>query len=249
MRVSLRLVALLLAAPALVACQEAQRCRSELASAQETVKALDSKSIDSLGGAVAALDTAIAACDKAGLGAEREKLVQAKNEVGAHKALLERKAAQKKRGPLTPSELAKLVKEGDPSCPKGQAYKQGGGAGKEIRCTGPQLIDLSMADVKDYYATRRFKIQETTDPPRLRAEYGAELYVFTFDKPNDSAGAKCIEVYPAPGIPWREAVARTTGAPIDKVKAGASLKAKRGDLALRVEDTDKKQLARIGDCG
>jgi hypothetical protein len=245
---ALRLVPLLLGMSAL-GCQDARRCRSELASAQEVVKALDSKSVESLGGAVTALDTAIAACDKAGLGAEREQLVEAKNQIGAHKALLERKAAQKKRPALTADEVGKLLKEGDPSCPKGQAYKQGGGAGKEIRCTGPQLIDLSMADVKDYYASRRFKLQETADPPRLRAEYGAELYVFTFDKPNDSAGAKCIEVYPAPGIPWREAVARTTGAPLDKVKAGGSIKAKRGDLALRIEDTEKKQLAKIGDCG
>jgi hypothetical protein len=249
MHSALRFVPLLLGVSALAACQDARRCRSELTSAQEVVAALDSKSVESLGGAVAALDTAIAACDKAGLGAERAKLVEAKNQIGAHKALLERKAAQKKRPALTADEVAKLLKEGDPTCPKGQAYKQGGGAGKEIRCTGPQLIDLSMADVKDYYASRRFKIQETADPPRLRVEYGAELYVFTFDKPNDAAGAKCIEVYPAPGIPWREAVARTTGAPIDKVKAGGSIKAKRGELALRIEDTEKKQLAKIGDCG
>lgn len=246
---ALRLVPLWLGASGLFACQEARQCRSQLASAQEVVNGLDSKSVESLGGAVTALDSAIAACDKAGLGSERDKLIEAKNQIGAHKALLERKAARKKRAALTPDELAKLVKDGDPSCPKGQAYKQGGGAGKEVRCTGAQLTDLPMADVREYYETRRFKITETADPPRLRMEYGAELYVFTFDKPNDTTGAKCIEVYPAPGIPWREAVARTTGAPLDRVKAGGSVKAKRGDLTVRVEDTEKKQLARIGDCG
>ena len=249
MHAALSLVPWLVAASGLVACGDAKRCREELASAQTVVSAVDSKSIESVSGALTALDSAIAACDKAGLGPERGKLVEAKNEIGAHKALLERKAAQKKRPTLTADELAKLVKEGDPSCPKGQAYKQGGGAGKEVRCTGPQLTDLGMEDVKEYYASRRFKIQVTADPPRLRAEYGAELYVFTFDKPNDPNGAKCIEVYPAPGIPWREAVARTTGAPLDKVKAGGSVKAKRGDLPVSVEDTEKKQLAKIGDCG
>ena len=86
----------------------------------------------------------------------------------------------------------------------------------------------------------------TDTPPTVRAEHGAELFVFTFDQPN--AGAKCLLLYPAPDIPWREAVGRATGMRLDKIKNGGTISAKRGDLALNVEDTDKKQLARIGDC-
>lgn len=243
-----RVTACLSAVMALSGCKDAQQCRADLASAQEVVKGVDSKSIDSLTGAVNALDTAIAQCDKAGLGSERQKLIEAKHQITAHRSLLERKAAQKKRSAPTGAELEKLLKDGDASCPKGQGYKLSGG-GKEIRCTGPQLMDLGMDAVKEYYETRRFKVITIDDPPTLRAEYGAELYVFHYDKPNDSAGPKCMVLYPAPGVRWQEAVARTTGTPLDRVKPGKSIKAARGELAVAAEDTAQKQTAKIGDCG
>jgi hypothetical protein len=238
----------LLALAALAGCKDAQKCRSDLATAQEVVSSVDSKSIESLTRAVTALDTAIAQCDKAGLGPERSKLVEAKNQIGAHRALLERKAAQKKRAAPSADELDQLVKDGDPSCPKGQGYKLGAAA-KEIRCTGAQLVDMGMEAVKEYFSSRRFKVQVTDNPPRLRAEFGAELYVFTFDKPNDTGGAKCLLLYPAPGVRWQEAVARATGMPLDRVKPGKSVKAARGELLIGAEDTAQKQTAKLGDCG
>jgi hypothetical protein len=240
--------AALAALATLAGCKDAQQCRSDLATAQEVVKGVDSKSIESLTRAVNALDTAIAQCDKAGLGSERQKLIEAKHQIAAHRSLLERKASQKKRSAPTGAELEKLFAEGDSSCPKGQSYKLAGG-GKEIRCTGPQLMDLGMEAVREYYETRRFKVKTSDNPPELRAEYGAELYVFTYDKPNDGAGPKCMLLYPAPGVRWQEAVARTTGTPLDRIKPGKSVKAARGELAIAAEDTAQKQTAKIGDCG
>jgi len=232
---------------ALVSCKEAQQCRSDLAAAQEIVSGVDSKSIESLSRAVSALDKAIAQCDKAGLGAERNKLVEAKNQIGAHRDLLERKAARKKRTAPSGAELEQLLKDGDPNCPKGQGYKQAGVA-KEIRCTGPQLVDMGMEAVKDYFATRRFKVTTSENPATLRAEFGAELYVLTYDKPNDSAGAKCLVLHPAPGVRWQEAVARASGMPLDRIEPGKTVKAARGELAISAEDTKDKQTAKIGDC-
>jgi hypothetical protein len=235
------------AVAALAGCQDARQCRSDLAAAQEVVTAVDSKSIESLSNAVNALDKAIAQCDKAGLGAERNKLVEAKNQIGAHRDLLVRKAARKKRAAPTAAELEQLLKDGDPTCPKGQGYKQAGVA-KEIRCSGPQLVDMGMEAVQEYFATRRFKVQTSDNPATLRAEFGAELYVFTYDKPNDTAGPKCLVLHPAPGVRWQEAVARATGMPLDRVKPGKSVKAARGELAVTAVDTADKQTAKLGDC-
>jgi len=232
---------------AVLGCQDERACHSQMTSAQVVVNGIDSHSTDSLKSAIAALEPAIAACEKAKLGEERSKLLEAKNQIGAQLALLERKAARKQGPALSAAELEKLQKEGDPSCPKGQAYKHAG-VEKEIRCTGPQLVDMSFAAVKAYFDTRHYKLTVTDAPARIRAEFGAELFVFTFDKPNDSAGAKCLELYPAPNIPWREAVGRATGVRLDKIKSGGTIAAQRGDLALVVEDSDKKQLAKIGDC-
>jgi hypothetical protein len=239
--------ALVTLGPLVTACQDERRCREELTNAQGVVNGIDSKSPDSLRNAVAALEPAIAACEKAKLGAERSKLVEAKNQIGAQLALLERRAARKKGPALSAAELEKAQKEGDPSCPKGQAYRHAG-VEKEIRCTGPQLIDMGMDAVKAYFSARNYKLTATDAPARVRAEFGAELFVFTFDRPGDTAGAKCLELYPAPGIPWREAVGRVVGGRLEKLKAGGTVSAKRGDLPLTVEDTEQKQLARIGDC-
>jgi hypothetical protein len=226
-------------------CLDEKRCHDEMTKAQGVVSGVDGHSLDSLHAAVPALDTALDACEKAKLGAEHEKLLDAKNQVTAQIALLERKASKKGGVALTVAELEQLQKDGDPSCPKGQAYKHAG-VDKEIRCTGPQLIDMPEDAVKTYFDARNYKLTLTDAPPTVRAERGAELFVFTFDQP--TVGAKCLLLYPAPDIPWREAVGRATGVRLDKIKNGASIPAKRGDLPLNVEDTDKKQLARIGDC-
>jgi hypothetical protein len=86
-------------------------------------------------------------------------------------------------------------------------------------------------------------------PPRLRAEQGAEVYVFTYDRPNDVAGPKCLELYPIPGVTLPEAVGRATGARLEKLKNGGTVKAARGELSLRFEDTNQKLAAKIGSCG
>ncbi len=226
-------------------CVEERRCREEMGKAQEVVNGLDSKSPESLKASVAALEPAIAQCDKAKLGAERGKLLEAKNQISAHLALLERKAAKKKGPARSASELETLQKEGDPSCPKGQAYKPAGVA-KEIKCTGAQLVDMNVSAVRAYFEARNYKLTASENPTRLRAEFGAELFVFTFDSP--TTGAKCLELYPAPTIPWREAVGRVVGGRLEKLKAGGTVSTARGELPLVVEDSEKKQLAKIGDC-
>lgn len=226
-------------------CLDERKCHEQMTAAQGVVSKIDSHSLDSLKGALPSVDSALDACEKAKLGEEHGKLLEAKHQITAQIELLERKAAHKSGPTLSAADLERVEKEGDPSCPKGQAYKHAG-ADKEIRCTGPQLIDMPLDAVKNYLGARNYKLTVTENPTRVRAEFGAELFVFTFDQP--SAGAKCLELYPAPNIPWREAVGRATGVRLDKIKNGGTIAAKRGELALNVEDTAQKQLATIGDC-
>lgn len=226
-------------------CLDERKCHEQMTSAQAVVSKIDSHSPDSLKGALPSVDSALDACEKAKLGEEHGKLIEAKNQITAQIALLERKAARKSGPALSAADLERVQKEGDPSCPKGQAYKHAG-VDKEIRCTGPQLIDMPFEAVKSYFGARNYKLTVTENPPRVRAEFGAELFVFTFDEPG--AGAKCLELFPAPNIPWREAVGRATGVRLDKLKDGGTIAVKRGDLALTVEDSAQKQLAKLGDC-
>jgi hypothetical protein len=242
-------VAVALFALAASGCDKDSRaCRSEFDRAQAVVKDLKSDSpIESVKGGVAALDAALQACEKAGLGHEKGELQKARNQVGAHLEVLERRAKRKKREKPTAEELAALVKNGDPACPKGQAYLNRE-TKKEIKCTGPQVVELSAGELNDYFEERKYRLTPHDAPPSLRAEYGAELYVLTFDGTGPNAKVKCLEIYPAPGASWQELTSKMTGTPPEKLKSGTSVATALGALPLAVEDSDKKTLARLGEC-
>jgi hypothetical protein len=46
-----------------------------------------------------------------------------------------------------------------------------------------------------------------------------------------------------------EAVGRATGARLEKLKSGGSVKAERGELALLCEEANQTLAAKIGSCG
>ncbi len=233
---------------ALAACDpETKKCHELMTSAQAIVAQVDSKSVASLQQSLAAVSGAHAACEKAKLGTEREELLKAKHEITAQLNLLEQRASRKKLLAPSASELAQLVKSGDPACPKGQAYKPKG-AKDEVRCTGPQVVDMGAEAVTAYYGDRHFKVTRQEAPAEVRAELGSELYVFAYDKWADAA-PRCVTAYAAPGLSWQELTARLTGAPPEKLKLDAPVKSGRGELRLKVEHALDKPTVHLGNCG
>jgi hypothetical protein len=225
---------------------DAKLCHERMTSAQALVTKLDSKSVPSLQESLAAVSEAHAACEKAKLGTEREQLLKAKHEISAQLNLLEQRANRKKLQAPNAEELARLIKSGDPDCPKGQAYKPKGSK-EEVLCTGPQLADMSAPAVKSYYGDRRFKVTTRETPAEVRAELGSELYVFTYDKLTDPA-PRCVTAYAAPGLSWQEVTARLTGTPPEKLKLDAPVKSGRGELQLKVEHATDKPTIHLGNC-
>ena len=234
-----------------LACESAETklCHSLMGSAQEIVKGVDAKDLVSVQKSLDAVEAARAACDKAGRTGERDELQKAKNELSGHADFLKRKAARPPaRKKHTPEELASIALHGDPDCPKGQAYKEDG-SGKEIRCTGPELADMGFAQADAYFRGRGYKISETDSPPTLRAEYGAELYVYTYAAPKDDHPARCLAFYPAPGVPYQEATGRITGTPLRRIdKSTPTIDTSRGKVPFRVDENDTKLIIYIGDC-
>jgi len=226
--------------------RQSRLCHERMTSAQGIVNQVDAKSTTSLRASLTAVEEAYDACEKAKLGTEREQLLKAKNELRAQLDLLEARALRKKHAAPTAEELAKLVKHGDPSCPKGQAYKPKE-AKQEVRCTGPQIVDMKSEALKEYYGDRRFKVTSSEAPAEVRAELGSELYVFSFDKLSDPA-PRCVTAYAMPGMSWQEVTARLTGVPPEKVKLDAPVRSARGELALRVEHPTDKPTVRLGQC-
>jgi hypothetical protein len=214
--------------------------------AQGVVKNVDGKDPSSVDEAIKKVEDARAACDVAGRTTERDELVAAKNQLVAHADYLKRKASEPKTPKRTPEELASLVKHGDPGCPKGQAYKQTP-TGPEVRCTGPELVDMSAKKVEEYFSGRGYKITKTTAPPTLKAEYGAELLVYTFAQ-TDDAPARCVAYYPPPGMNGLEAAARLTGVNPVKLEKAKTVRTANGEAPLRVEETEAKLVVSVGTC-
>lgn len=236
----------ILAAGCLACDHEAALCRERMTSAQLLVNELDPKSAASLNASLAAVEEARASCERAKLGAEREQLLSAKNQLSAQLGVLAARAKRKQVAAPTAEELAQLAKQGDPSCPQGQAYKPRGGP-KEVRCTGPQIVAMSIEALQDYYGARRFKLTTRQQPRELRAELGSELYVFTFDEPGDQP-PRCVTAYAPPGTSWQELTAKLTGVAPEKLALDAPVRAERGELALRVEHPNDQPTIHLGTC-
>jgi hypothetical protein len=217
-----------------------------MSSAQGIVAQVDGKSATSVRASLAAVDEAHATCEKAKLGPEREQLLKAKNELTGQLNLLELRARRKKQVAPTPDELARLAKSGDPSCPKGQAYKPRGSP-SEIRCTGPQIVEMKAEDLQAYYAERRFKITTREAPAEVRAELGSELYVFSFEKLSEAA-PRCVLAYAAPGLSWQEVTSRLTGVSPERLKLNQPVKSGARELRLAVEHENDKPTIRLGEC-
>ena len=226
--------------------EETRKCQSLMTTAQGIVNNVDGKDQKSVEQSLAAIETARAACEKAGRNTERDELVRAKNELQAHLDYMKRKSTEPKVEKLTPDQIAALVKNGDPSCPKGQAYKRS--PTQEIRCTGPQIADMNWKSAADYYTNRGYKVTTTPSPPTLKAEYGAELAVFTFAAQNDDQPAKCIAFYPPIGMPWQEATGRLTGTQMRKLENAKTVKTAHGERPLRVDESATKLIIYIGEC-
>jgi hypothetical protein len=227
--------------------EKTKECLRQVEVASRASKEIDAKSIASVEQALAAVTAARSACDAAGRDGEVAQLDKGKKELAEHLERLRKRAADPARRPLGGAEIAVLVDKGDPHCPKGQAYKHSA-SGKEIRCTGPQIVDMNYAEARDYFERRGYKLTDV-EPNALSAEHGSELVVLTYARPKDVEPPRCVTLYAPPEQSWQEATARVTGARPDRLEAGGTVSAKRGKLTLRVDADASSGTVRLGDCG
>jgi len=208
---------------------------------------VDASSMESVRTSLNAVEGAVTACDQAERYKDKNELVKARNQLRAHLDTLQRRATEPGRRKLTPEEVEKLVKTGDPSCPRGQGYRHGA-TGKDIRCVGPQLVEMGYAEARAYFDKRGYKL--TQEPPgTLKAEYGAERFVLSYETPSDVKPPRCFTLQPAPELSWQEATARVTGISPERLKPTGTVATKDGPRPLLVQAAETKALVRIGDCG
>lgn len=229
-------------------CNSPERtlCHDKMLEAQSAVNAVESNSSDSLTRSIQLIELAESACKKAGLDAEVKQLTAARERFAGHRSLVDERDARKKaKESLTPAELDKLARDGDPNCPKGQAYKNKA-SGKEIRCTGVQPVEMGWAQAKKYYESRNFHSVVTHEASALTLESGGEKVVFRYREKESQEPPQCIMLYPRPGMSWQENVARNTGVSPEKLKRGGTVPLAQGQLTFSVDE--QTQIAKIGDC-
>jgi hypothetical protein len=236
---------------AIVVCgacnREASLCHERMKSAQAVVAEVDGKSVASVASSLAAVEAAYAACHGDGLSTERAQLLAAKNELSAQRDLLAERSRRQVERPPSQAELAELARAGDPSCPKGQAYRPRGSK-QEIRCSGPQLVQMGAEALKSYFGGRRYRVTEVESPPRLRAEFGAESYVFEFER-LDAPAPSCVTAQAPAGMSWQEVTSRLTGVAPGLLVLGRAVKVADRALPLRVEQPSDQPTIRLGSCG
>lgn len=229
----------------LPACQgeEVAQCRQRYLEALPVVSQVNTSELESVEQALGVVDPTLELCQRAKLSQEVDQLTNVKRRLDSHHGYLKRMQTKK---PLTEVELARLVKDGDPSCPRGSAYKYDKSE-QQIRCTGPQIVDMNWKQAQDYFTHRGFTLRENGN--ELRAESGSVSYTYTFSRPGDAAAASCLVVFSEPGIAWEETASRLSGVPPRRLVRDAPLETKSGKKPMAIEEQEIQAVLKIGECG
>jgi hypothetical protein len=247
---SLSLRASLAALLLCLGCKSAgdKACAEQFTRAQNVVLQIDAEDLASVSGSVAAVDEAIQTCRAAGRHGDVDELDKARTQLSQHRdRLLRRQEMLERRTEISPEELARLIKEGDPKCPRGQGYLHAK-SGKRIVCVGPQPVDMSRPQAEEYFKARGYKLSANPDGSELRFEYGSELVVFAYAG-GAAAAPRCVTLYPPPDRSWQEVTARLTGVAPARLKANQPIRRSSGALPFAVEESAQKVVARLGSCG
>jgi hypothetical protein len=224
-------------------------CVKQFASAQNVVLTVQPADLASVMGSVAAVEEAQDTCVAAGGAAEAEELAKALAQLVAHRdRMVRRNEMLERRTKVSPEELARIIAEGDPKCPRGQGYLHEQ-SGKRIVCVGPQPVDMSRAQAEEYFKGRGYKQSPGDTAAELRFEYGAELLVLTYADAAGASAPRCVTLYPPPDRSWQEVAARLTGVAPARLKPNQPIRRPGGPLALALEESPQKVVARLGSCG
>jgi hypothetical protein len=209
---------------------------------------VESEDLASVTGSVAAVEAARGTCLAADRDAEAEELAKAFEQLTSHRDRMLRRAEMlEQRTRISPEELARIVEDGDPKCPRGQGYLHEK-SGKRIVCVGPQPVDMNRAQAEEYFKGRGYKQLPGDTPQELRFEYGAELLVLTYADVSGTSAPRCVTLYPPPDRSWQEATARLTGVAPARLKPNQPIRRAGGPLAFALDESPQKVVARLGRC-
>jgi hypothetical protein len=229
----------------LVGCESegAKSCRENYLKAHSLINGADSKTIESAEKTLETVEQTLAICKQAKLPKEVAELEKAQRTLQSNVNQLRSQGSRKE---LSPEELDKLVKDGDPNCPKGQSYNYRK-TGKQIKCTGPQVVAFSRSQAEEHFKNRGFRVK--VEGTHLVAELGPESYHYDFSGSEANAKTQCLKVFAMPGMSWEESVSRVTGANPAFLKKGVAVKTDDGSKwPLAHIENEKQPVYTLGKC-
>ena len=222
-----------------------EACLGQFSAAQAVVVNVEAEDQASVAASVAAVEAALDTCRAAGRSGEVEELGKARDQLTAHRdRLMRRDELREKRREIAPDELARLVDQGDPNCPRGQGYLHARSK-RRIVCVGPQPVDMTRLQAEEYFRGRGYRRQPESTDAELRFEYGAELVVLRYA---DDGAPRCVILYPPPDRSWQETTARLTGVAPARLKRNQPIVRAGRTLPFTLEESPEKVVAQIGTC-
>jgi hypothetical protein len=231
---------------ALVGCEseDAKGCREKYFHAHGLINGPDTKSVENVESALEAVESALPLCKKANMHKEVAELEKAQRTLQSNASSLRAQASRKE---LTPEELEKVLKDGDPGCPKGQSYSYKK-TGKVVKCIGPQVVSMTRGQAEEHFKNRGFRVK--AEGSILDAEFGPESYHYEFSGSDANAKPQCLKVLATPGMSWEESVSRIAGVNPALLKKGATVRAEDGSKWPLTHIENEKQTAyMLGKCG
>jgi hypothetical protein len=226
--------------------EEVKACHAEMQVSQKALLEMDKTDPKSVRETLGLVEKTLAVCEAAQRREEVKNIADAKRQVSAHLEALEERAARPERKKLSADEVAKLEREGDPNCPRGQGYEHPQSK-QVIKCVGKQLAEMPKAVASEHFDKRGYKITEAPDGG-FKAEFGASAYEMRYAAGPGQAPT-CVRVTGKPGVPWQEIVARTTGVHPQRIKRDKPVKVGGNSLPLKVAGDPAQWTVILGDCG
>jgi hypothetical protein len=167
-------------------------------------------------------------------------------------ANVQRHLARVEKGEIKPpppppgaDSLARLEKEGDPDCPKGQGY-QHPVLQKYIKCKGPVMVERSYDEVKSYFAKHR--IAAASKGAMLRGEQAGVTYTFTFDQVGSKSAPICLSLEAPQDQKTNELIAFATNIEPAKIDPTKPIALRQGTIPVDVKRQGTLQIITLGDC-
>lgn len=239
----------LLFAGSSLGCQteEAKECAAGVERAGAKLGATDPNDRGQLEGLIGELEGTRKICEKARRTTELADIDTALTNV---RELLsrheEREKKEEKPGERSEEEWAKVQKEGDPLCPRGQSYPRPAQPTTRIECTGPSVLEANWEQTLQQFTRMGFQMMQK--PSALRAVKGPLAITLDFEKTGSSRAATCVTVNVPPGQDWQPVVASLTSVPPTQLKKDEPIVTKKGPVEFKVKEVDSAFELELGEC-